>query len=258
MLPVIRVFGFTIILGPLLTLAALMLGAEIAGRALARLSPREGQAWRQAFGNASLWAFLAGLVGARLWYAALHSAIYQENPWLLLSLRPDALAYLPGLTLGLGCLVVLLRRKGVPLAALADAIATGSAAALAIFAVRDYLVGIGYGVPLQLLWAPDMEGLRHPVQLYEATLLGLLAVSLWFMLPAQPAQVFWRFVLGYSLIRLLVEAFRGDAWLLIDGIRGAQVVALAGALIAIYVLSFYTRASGDPPLHPANEEPQTN
>ena len=211
MLPVIRVFGFTIILGPLLTLAALMLGAEIAGRALARLSPREGQAWRQAFGNASLWAFLAGLVGARLWYAALHSAIYQENPWLLLSLRPDALAYLPGLTLGLGCLVVLLRRKGVPLAALADAIATGSAAALAIFAVRDYLVGIGYGVPLQLLWAPDMEGLRHPVQLYEATLEGLtLFTVLWWIdrRPTPPGTLFWTFITGYGLSRLIVELFR--------------------------------------------------
>ena len=116
-----------------MTVAALMLGAEIAGRALARLFPREGQAWRQAFGNASLWAFLAGLVGARLWYAALHSAIYQEDPWLLLSLRPDALAYVPGLTLGLGCLIVLLRRKGVPLAALADAIAAGSRGGAARF-----------------------------------------------------------------------------------------------------------------------------
>jgi hypothetical protein len=38
------------------------------------------------------------------------------------------------------------------------------------------------------------------------------------------------------LARLFLEAFRGDSWLLPGGVRGAQVLALSAALIALEVM----------------------
>lgn len=248
MLPVVRLFGLTVATGPLLSLIAFWVGEEVGGRTLERLAHSPiGRVWRDAFSSASLFALLAGLVAARLGYAFSNVAVYISEPGLLFSLRPETLAPVPGLLAGFLALAVVLRRKSVPFVMVVDAVAVAGSAALALLAIRDYLVGVGYGMPVSW-WTSSEETWRHPVQLYEAAFLFLLILVLWFTLPdAQPGQTFWRFVLGYSLNQLIVDAVRGGSWLLVEGVRGIQVVALAGALVAIYVLSFYDRLPRDAP-----------
>ncbi len=242
MLPVIRLFGLTVATGPLLSLIAFWIGEEVGGRTMERLahSP-EGRRWRNAFGSASLVALLTGVIAARLGYAFSNVTLYTGEAGLLFSLRPENLATIPGLLAGFLALLIVLRRNSVPSVIVIDAVAIAGSAALALLAIRDYLIGIGYGMPVPW-WISTNVTWRHPVQLYEAALLFLLTFILWFTLPsAQPGQTFWRFVLGYSVSQLIVDAVRGDSWLVLAGIRGTQVVALAGVLVAVYVLSFYDR-----------------
>jgi phosphatidylglycerol:prolipoprotein diacylglycerol transferase len=52
---------------------------------------------------------------------------------------------------------------------------------------------------------------RHPSQLYEATLEGLLLFTVLWLIdrkPTPPGTLFWSFIAGYGMSRLIVELFR--------------------------------------------------
>ena len=148
MLPVVRILGFTVPVGPLLTMLAYFVGAELSGRVLARAAPKtKQQQWRNGFSNAAFIALWVGLLGARLGYALLNFSTYLQSPQALISLRPAMLSPIFGLIAGGGVLLYLLRRQGVSLGQMADALGIGLATGLAVLALRGFLVGDGYGMP---------------------------------------------------------------------------------------------------------------
>ncbi len=110
--------------------------------------------------------------------------------------------------------------------------------------LRNFLLGSDYGAPTDLPWGIDLWlDVRHPVQLYEMALLLVALGILWrYQAAARPGETLWRFVALYSAIELFVEGFRANFSTWVMGIRMAQVVALAILLVALYLLSFYTRA----------------
>lgn len=245
MLPVIRILGFTLPVGPLFAVLAFYLGVELGGRAIGRTAP-EGQRpqWQEIFNNAAWVALITGLIGARLGYAARYYPVYLEAPILLFSIRPGTLALWPGLLASGAAALFYLRGKVIGLAQVVDAVAIGACGTLAIVSLRNFLLGSDYGAPTTLPWGIDLWlDVRHPVQLYEMTLLlGALGILWRYKAAARPGETFWRFVALYSAIELFVEGFRANATTWVMGILMAQVVALAILLVALYLLSFYTRA----------------
>ncbi len=248
MWPVISFFGLTIPVGPLFALLAFYIGSDLGTRALGRVAPPEERAaWQTAFNNATFAALIAGLIGARIGYAARYFPIYLDAPQLLLSIRPGALALLPGLIAGGAVGLLYLARKTVPTVPTSDAAALGITAALALLSLGRFFTGEGYGLPTAMPWAIDLWGAtRHPVQLYELCFLLVALGLLWYQQRrVVPGELFWRAVAYVSLVELGVAAFRADAqsWLL--GMRMTQVIALAVLLAALYVLSFYARQRTD-------------
>jgi len=251
MFPVIRMFGLTLPVGPLLAVLAFYLGTEVGGRAMGRTaSAAQRTRWQALFNNAVWVGLIAGLIGARLGYAARYYPIYLDAPALLFSIRPGTLALWPGLLAGAAAALFYLQRKAIGLAQVADAAAIGLCAALAMVSLRNFLLGSDYGAPTTLPWGIDLWlDIRHPVQVYEMILLLIALVILWrYQESALPGETVWRFVAFYSTIELFVTAFRANfsTWML--GIRAAQVGALAVLLTALYILSFYAqrRATANP------------
>lgn len=248
MWPVISFLGLTLPVGPLFALLAFYVGSDLATRALGRVAPEPQRAtWQGALNNASFAALIAGVIGARLGYAVRYYPIYLDAPQLLLSIRPGALALLPGLLAGSGVGLFYLARKQIPLLPVSDALAIGVTAALAVLSLGNFLTGDGYGVPTTAPWAVELwDVTRHPVQLYEAGLLLAALGSLWRQQTHTAlGELFWRCVAYVSLVKLFVEAFRANAQTGLAGIRTTQVVALLVLLSALYVLSFYDRQRED-------------
>ncbi|MFM7679712.1 MAG: prolipoprotein diacylglyceryl transferase family protein, partial [Roseiflexaceae bacterium] len=113
--------------------------------------------------------------------------------------------------------------------------------AQAIGALGMYLAGIGLGLPWDGLFAVEMAGaLRHPVQLYEASiaLCGALVVH---RLQRQYPQlaVAW-FVGALATNWLVVEGFRAQSVVLPGGINVAQLI---GLVLCVGVVEHYLRAS---------------
>jgi phosphatidylglycerol:prolipoprotein diacylglycerol transferase len=83
----------------------------------------------------------------------------------------------------------------------------------AIGRVGCFLTGCCYGSQCDLPWKVFMDGeYRHPVQLYEAFALFVLGYySLkWIQKKKSNFEIITKYLLYYSVIRFIVECFRGD------------------------------------------------
>jgi phosphatidylglycerol:prolipoprotein diacylglycerol transferase len=150
-----------------------------------------------------LWGGLAGIIGGKVYYAALY------RDWHLLFDR-SGLVWYGGFLAGAATVVWVMRRRKLPPWATADAASLGLAVGYAIGRVGCFLVGDDYGRPTDLPWGvafpvglpsthagelrrqfgldipasvPDGALLRvHPTQLYETGLALLIwGIGLWLL-----------------------------------------------------------------------------
>lgn len=244
MVQVVSFFGIAIPVAPLVLLLSYIVACELAERSLGRIAPSSSHlAWRRALTNASSIALLSGLIAGRIAYSLENLQLYAQTPELVLSLCPGILAPLPVILVTCIIIWIFLWRAHIPLAYVADAFAIGAAAALLVLSLGDFLTGSNYGMPANLYWGVDLCGaIRHPVQLYDALALMTILSMLWYLQPRLlSGEVFWRFILLYSLSQLIINTFRANAITWGPGIRVWQTVSLIGLLLSLYVLSLFAR-----------------
>lgn len=202
---------------------------------------------------------LGVVIGGRLGYALFYKpSEYLARPIELLYVWQGGMSFHGGL---LGVLIVLFvfaRKKGKPLLAIGDFLAPLIPLGLAAGRLGNFINGELWGRPTSMPWGmvfPQSGDLlaRHPSQLYELGLEGLLLFALvwWFSSKPRPlGQVSAVFLMGYGLLRFLVEYSREpDAFLglLAGGLSMGQLLSLpmiaAGAVIFLWSARKSTLAS---------------
>ena len=219
--------------GPILTLIAVMVGLDVAGRYGRKLGLSPDDIW-----NTGLIAFAAGLIVARLWNVAQFADIYRSEPNLILSLRPSGFALWPGVVAALLAGYAYLVYRAMDPAKVGGALAIGALAGGSIMAVSGYLTGGILGLPSAAPWALNYFGVpRHPAGLYMALGMAALTMLLWYLGdPARPGRTMLWAILGYSLLRLFVDGFRD--WMELAGpFRISQIIALLVALGCVVLLA---------------------
>lgn len=112
----------------------------------------------------------------------------------------------------------------------------------AVGRIGCFLTGCCYGSQCNLPWAIKMDGeYRHPVQLYEAFalfVLGYLSLK-WIQKKKSNLYVVTNYLLVYSLVRFIIEFFRGDEirgvfWL---SLSTSQLISL-GLFISALVVKY--------------------
>lgn len=237
--------------GPVLAIFAVILTLDIAGRYGRRFDIHPDDIW-----NTGLIALTAGLIVARLWNVFQFWYIYQAEPVLIFSIRPSGFEFWPGLIAALiGGYAYLLRRALDPVR-VGAALAAGMLAGSIIHGISGYATGAILGTPSDALWAlPYFGELRHPAGFYLALASLLYSVVLWIVTDvARPGRTFLLTILGYSLIRLIVDGFVADS-ALIGTIRVSQLIAFVAALAAVLLLA---RAPRQPLQSTAPGEAQTD
>lgn len=178
------------------------------------------------------YATLGVLLGGRLGYVLFYRPEMLADPMSVLRIWEGGMSFHGGF-LGV-CLAVIgtaLGRKK-PLLSLADAVAVVAPLGqlfgrLANF-INQELYGRATDVPWAFVFSTDPDGLpRHPSQLYQALLEGLLLFVIIqiaihrFGILKRPGQAAGLFVAGYGVMRLVGEQFREpDAGLLLGLTRG--------------------------------------
>lgn len=236
MLPILQIGPLALPLPTLLLMAGLLAGLELAERQAERFGVKADDIY-----TLTLAGVIAGLVGARLTYAALNSAAFIEYPLNLLTPRPQMLNAAGGLGFALAAALVTLWVRKLPLWPTADA-ASGLLAVMALAIGLAHLAsGDAFGAPAQLPWAINLWGeMRQPSQVYEilaaAGILALLWPWGWLIRQARahPGLRLWLFVGLSAAARLALESFRGDSTILWNTFRAAQLAAWLALALSLW------------------------
>lgn len=182
------------------------------------------------------WVILGVVLGGRLGFVLFYKpAYYLANPLEILALWQGGMSFHGGLAGVILATWIWTGRQGVPRLSAADALAVAVPPGLFFGRIANFINGELWGRPSDAPWAmkfptlcrdPALEGCtgtwffwgdevpRHPSQLYEAGLEGLVlgALLLWLVLRRgslkTPGLIAGVFFAGYGIARFIVEFFR--------------------------------------------------
>lgn len=165
------------------------------------------------------------IVGGRLTSCLLYNwKATVDNPLSILYIWQGGMASHGGILGSMLAIAWFARSKKIPFYVLADACALCTPPALGLGRIANFINGELWGRPTTLPWAvifPDatlVDGVqvpRHPSQIYEAGLEGLLLfiVLLTLRLKTKRAGIVsLTFMAGYAVVRVVGEFFREPDW----------------------------------------------
>ena len=166
------------------------------------------------------WAVLGIILGGRIGYILFYMpGFYASDPLQVFAVWKGGMSFHGGLIGMILAMALFARRRGIRFFHLTDAIAAATPIGLFLGRLANFVNGELYGRPTDVPWAmvfpKDPAQLpRHPSQLYEAGLEGLLlfvflAIAAWrFRALRRPGLESGLFLCGYALCRIVSEFFR--------------------------------------------------
>ncbi len=189
---------------------------------------------------------LAAAVGGRLAYAAENWTAFAASPMSLVSLNTSLWDPFGGLLLGLAGGTAYGLHQKLNLWSLLDSLAPSFAVMMMAVDLANLASGNAFGAAARLPWSIYLWGAwRHPSQIYEAVgAVGAFIWILWRLSRVSPAdhprppsgRFFLEFVAWSAVLRIFLEAFRGDSVLLPGQFRAAQVVAWVIPAITLFLI----------------------
>lgn len=166
-----------------------------------------------------LWAALGVILGGRLGYVLFYNpGFYLENPGEIIAVWKGGMSFHGGFAGVILAVYAHARRNKIRLWSLADGVAAVAPLGLLFGRLANFINSELWGRTTDVPWGvifPNGGPLpRHPSQLYEAALEGvLLFIVLRFLTHhtkalQTPGQVAGTFFIGYGLARIFVEFFR--------------------------------------------------
>ncbi|WHZ21792.1 MAG: Prolipoprotein diacylglyceryl transferase [Nitrospira sp.] len=201
-----RWYGLMYLIG--LTLAYFI----IAARAKAQKLPMNRDQVYDMIVYAAVGVFAGGRIGYVLFY---NLPYYLENPLKVFAVWEGGMSFHGGLIGTIVALVLFAKRQGMTILTIADLAAGVTPVGLGLGRIGNFINGELFGRPTDVDWCMVFPAggpaCRHPSQLYEALLEGLLLFTvLWLIIRRfpPPGTVFGSFLVGYGLCRIVVEFFR--------------------------------------------------
>jgi len=170
------------------------------------------------FDDFVLWATLGVILGGRIGYVLFYNLPhFATHPAEVVQLWKGGMSFHGGFVGVVLAVVLFAWRRGIPILSLGDVCAAIYPVGHFLGRLANFINGELWGRPSDVPWAMVFPGggpfPRHPSQLYEAAIEGLLLlVILAVMIRAgalkRPGLVFGVFTLGYGLARCFCELFR--------------------------------------------------
>ncbi len=165
------------------------------------------------------WMILGVVLGGRLGYVVFYNPGYfLDHPAEIVQVWQGGMSFHGGFIGVIVSLLLFARSRGMALLQAGDAVALAAPAGLLFGRLANFINGELWGRVTDVPWAMVFPGAgpepRHPSQLYEAGLEGLLLGAVVWGLALRrgwlkrPGSVIGIFFIGYGLARSLVENFR--------------------------------------------------
>ena len=165
------------------------------------------------------WMTLGVILGGRLGYVLFYNPVYYvQNPAEILAIWQGGMSFHGGFLGVILGVIAFAWKKGAPLLQVADAVALAAPLGIFFGRIANFINGELWGRPTDVPWAMVFPNAgpepRHPSQLYEAGLEGLLLGLLMWALATRggwlkrPGAITGLFFIGYGAARTFVENFR--------------------------------------------------
>jgi phosphatidylglycerol:prolipoprotein diacylglycerol transferase len=208
--------------------------------------------------NSSIYGMIFTLIGARLFYTIQNHYDYfsLSHPSKIINVFKvweGGLVFYGGLIGGIGGMLFYLWFKKAAILDFFDSIAPSIGLGHFFTRIGCFLNGCCYGRPTDLPWgvqfppgsnpARHYSGHIHPTQLYESFSGIILFVLLYYMFRKRKfkGEVFFSYLLLYSVVRFTIEFFRGDA---IRGVYGplstSQWIGVILFPLALFFLVYFS------------------
>ena len=184
-----------------------------------------------------VWITFGVILGGRAGYVLFYGEGYLADPLQILMVWHGGMSFHGGLAGAAAAMWLFARRRGLPVWSLWDMAAAAVPVGLFLGRLANFVNGELFGRPTDVPWAMVFPAggpePRHPSQLYEAALEGLVLFVVLLVLVhafralARPGVATGVFGLGYGLARFAVEFFREP---------DAQVGYLAGGWLTMGML----------------------
>jgi phosphatidylglycerol---prolipoprotein diacylglyceryl transferase len=166
-----------------------------------------------------VWAAVGVVLGGRIGYVLFYDfARYMQNPLDIFAVWQGGMSFHGGFLGTTVAMILFARSRGIPVWTMFDVIAAGVPVGLGLVRLTNFINSELWGRPTDLPWGIEFPNggpfTRHPSQLYEAALEGLvlffvlrILTHVFFKLK-RPGFVSGAFVAGYGCSRIFAEYFR--------------------------------------------------
>ncbi len=190
------------------------------------------------------WVMVGGVVGGRLLYVLLNWEVYRTAPLEIFALWHGGLVWYGGLAGAALAQALFVVRRGLNFLRVTDQVIPIVALGHAIGRLGCFANGCCYGKPTTWWWGVVFPGQIEavvPTQLLESVGLVMLFVILRILQRAavlqQSGKLFGVYLVGYGLIRWMIEWWRGDQAAVWVGLTLAQLISLALVLLGLAIVS---------------------
>ena len=200
-----------------------------------------------------VWVTFGIILGGRIGYVLFYNfSHFADHPLEALEVWKGGMSFHGGF---LGCVlavIVFARRRKIPILSLGDVTCAAGPIGLFLGRIANFINGELWGRPTEMPWGVAFPAAgrltRHPSQLYEAALEGLLLFCLLALLIRagalrRPGLVTGVFAAGYAVARIISEFFRepdpqlGFIWgELTMGMLLSLPLLLAGLIFILFAL----------------------
>ena len=201
---------------------------------------------------------LAAIIGSRLFFILINFSHYMKNPLDIFKIWEGGLVFYGGVLLAVPVAIWYVKKSALGIWSTADLLAPSIAIGYATGRLGCFSAGCCYGKPaVGLPWAvtfTDPQSLAiigvplHPTQLYASSgafIIFLILITLR-KYKSFDGQLFFTYLLLYSVLRFIVEFFRGDMnrGFIIYNISLAQAIGILMFLVAVAGLIVLRKRKG--------------
>jgi phosphatidylglycerol---prolipoprotein diacylglyceryl transferase len=196
--------------------------------------------------NLCFYAFLVGIIGARVFYVFANISFYLSNPLEIIMLQHGGLAWFGGLIFGSVAAALFIKKNNLELLKTLDLLAPFIALGQAIGRIGCLLNGCCFGRVSKFgIYFKVFDQILIPTQLYSSLFLLLIFFILRFIQDRKhlPGTILYSYLILYSLKRFGIEFLRNDSPRIFYGLTLFQILSLVVFFLSLGMLLrlFYSK-----------------
>lgn len=200
------------------------------------------------------YTIIAAIVGSRLFFVIVEYKYFIKNPLEIIKIWEGGLVFYGGVFLAVPVLLWYFRKNNFPVWKTLDLFTPSLSIGHVLGRIGCFCAGCCHGKPTDVPWAvtfKDPHSLAvlgiplHPTQLYESAAEFIVFTFLLILRKHKKfdGQIFWTYMLLYSIVRFIIEFFRGDRirGFIYNGFSIAQGISVGLFLVAIIFILLHRR-----------------